>query len=432
MKKLICMFLSLATVLSLCACGKQEEEDTDTKKKSKKSDKQTEAAANSAPTTPFDDMMPTEATDSTIPAEPTEEEQDMIYNYYSAVRTLNSVAKASKDTKEYSSNLDNVQYWYNKLLEFEDMQKWANTYYAAKLCIDSDPEFFNPETDWDLQAVLAKFTIIEDVILRYEQITTDHLGNITDTRDLCQWHYNTDGNAKFITGEAKHTILELVGESNSETYRDGLREYDEAGRLTKITEYRYDSIYSIVTFTYDAEGKLIKQEKKMNTSGWAIDDFTYDAEGRLTKATWAPHPNTISDEVYEMVYTYNADGTLAKEEKNVYDLTNTGERVIEAYSSVEYTYENGKLASNIYTEKEYNITSSYSQGVTGSWLSNVYTATRTYTMDDQGRVSQEIVIPGDTIYYTATGDVQSTHQPSIASYTCNTVYGDYIVYTPAD
>jgi len=421
MKKLLCMILTLATVLSLCACGKKEEDDTS--KKGKKPDKQTEATVSTEPT---------EAPEPTLPAEPTEEEKTMMYEYITAVRTLYSTANATLDDREYSSDLETVQFWYKKLQEFDNMKKWANTPWAAEAYEDAgSPESFNPETDWDLQAVLANFTTVEDVILRYEQITTDHLGNITDTRDLCQWHYGADGNAIFITDEPKHTILELTGDSNSETYHKGLREYDEAGRLTKITEYRYDNIYSIVTFTYDTDGKLIKQEKKMNTSGWVIDDFTYDAEGRLTKVTWAPNYNSLSDEVYEMVYTYNADGTLAKEEKNVYDLTNAGERVIKEYYSMEYTYANGRLASGFYTEKEYHITTSFGQGVTGSWLSSEYTDTRTYTHDDQGRVAQEVVIPGNTIYYTYDGKVQQTKQPTVATYTCNTYYGDYYVYTPA-
>lgn len=426
MKKLICMFLSLATVLSLCACGKQEEEDTDTKKKSKKSDKQTEAAANSAPTTPFDDMMPTEPT---IPVEPTDEEKDKIWEYYHTVQQLKITAEATLDKKGYSSDREYLQEQYAKLLEYGDMTKWANTTYATDLCENMDSEYFNPETDWNLQATLSDFTLVNDVILRYERITEDHLGNITEAFDATTWFYDAKGNAICISGAVNYAPIMLV---DNAPILNGHREYDEAGRLIKITDYSYDQINSITTFSYDADGKLIKQEHKTNTTSWVIDDYTYDAEGRLLCASWQPMPNTLSDEIYEVVYSYNTDGTLAKEEKNVYDLTNAGERVIEKYFAMEYTYENGKLASAIYTEKHYSTISSWGKGVIDSRLSETYTENRTYTHDDQDRVVKEVVVPGDTIYYNSEGGVLQTYHPTVATYTYNTVYGDYIVYTPAD
>ena len=425
MKKLLCTILALATAMSLCACGNKEDDD-DTPKKDKKPNKQTESMENSKPANPFEDLEPTEAT---LPEEPTkEEEKEAIRNYYYSVQDFRTTAKSTLDKNEYSSEWEYLQEQYNKLLEYGDMTKWANTVYATDLCGDVPSELFNPETDWNPQAVLADFTVIKDTLLRYENITEDNLGNIVNTWDMTTWFYDAKGNAICINGINNYAPLAPIAD---ESAQNGYREYDDAGRLIKITESYNGTIDSITTFTYDADGKLIKQEYKNNTTSWSIDNYTYDAEGRLISASWVPKPSTLSDEIYEVVYTYNADGTLAKEEKKIYQPTNAGERVIDEHFCKEYTYADGKLTSAKYTKKYYNITTAWGEGVVGSWLNNEYTETSTYSHDDKGRVVQEVTVPGDDIYYTYEGKVLQTRKPTVAKYTYNSVYGDYVVYTPA-
>ncbi len=125
--------------------------------------------------------------------------------------------------------------------------------------------------------------------------------------------------------------------------------YDVYGRQTTIT----DPSAGTVTYTYDASGNL---NKTTNAKGESITSV-FDSYGRFT--------SKITPELTS-TYTYNTDGLLSgitnsnsTSKTLTYDnlgrVTQTKEHTGTEYYQVNYTYQNGRLASAVHAPVSYTV-----------------------------------------------------------------------------
>jgi hypothetical protein len=158
-------------------------------------------------------------------------------------------------------------------------------------------------------------------------------------------------------------------------------EYDSKGRLIKLTsDDKRDGYTSVEKFTYHSSGYL---SKKVVTDYRGTETYVYNKNGDVTKYTQAYSENEVweYDITYKakgqpknatMIYngenvgtaefTYNKDGTMKKLEM-IYDGTTSG---------VEYTYKNGRIVKEMNTNL-YGITyKSYEYDSKGRLTKNYY------------------------------------------------------------
>lgn len=398
MKKLICVFLMLTLAMSLWACGQTAPETEATPRK---------PAAN---------------------AEPTQEEKSLLKSYVQTVNDLNHAAR--KSAREPQGNPKDVQKAWEQLfaLDLDTVSMWAETTWAQWAYTQCrEPSYFRFPEDFDCEAVLARFEKVEDVKLRYTTTTVDHMGNVSNALDNSAWHYGANGELRYAEKEfvSDPMAVEWIHTTDSAFdyhRRDGQAyEYDEAGRIAKISYYSGSNVSVARIFTYDGEGKLITQTAKANTQE-RVYQYSYDGQGRLTKVR-CEHPALGSVTcIHETLYTYNAAGKPVKEELTLSIAKSTKTEITNRYIR-EYGYDAaGKLATGTYTEEEW---------ITG--LKNEVMKQRvdqyTYELDAQDRVVRTIVIPGDTMHLPGNKVSAKANYAQIIS---ETTYGDYYIYTPAE
>ncbi|MBQ8796588.1 MAG: hypothetical protein IJZ56_00125 [Oscillospiraceae bacterium] len=414
MKKMICVLLALTTALSLCACG-ETNDDHDRRDDDRD----------------YAEETVLENEEPTIPAEPNEEEATKIRDYVSAVCYLKEAA-ATMTQQADPYKLDEIQGYYQTLMDIGSVEQWANTSTASMILSDyAEWEYaFDSDSDWDLEDVLSRFSVVKDVVLSRNKSTCDNMGNMETTHDKTSWHYNAAGQAVLVANEDEipfsfaHCISYL-------DFSEGIREYDQAGRLSKITTYEGDGkILRLCTYTYNENGQLVGMALRENTQSYEIKDFRYDDQGRLTRVEWSYRDD--GSQPHAINYTYNEDGTVAMVENMSYVTNDNGEHFVKTREAMAYTYENGVAVSGVYTDQTYGEWYNFSYGVFDTWVNFETIDNYTFSYDQAGRLTTEICHHGSTFQYNTDGDQVNERVSDIATTTYTTVYGDYIVYTPAN
>ena len=410
MKKLFYMILALILTLSLCACGQDATSNTNATTANPGSS--TTATTTAAPTT-------------TAPAIPTEEQQAQMVQYVQAVAELND-----------ATNFQDIQKKLTQLAALPNFSIWADTEYAAAAISAVRQEnsalakLFKTESDWDRDTILARYDVVKNVYLGHSVIAEDNLGNTTGNDSLYYTRrYSADGKLSNISRSLSFgnyldntwdnfKLSDIYG-----SYFDPFRifadnanepEYDEAGRLTKLTYRHNGTVKALFEISYNKDGTMSKVVKKENTKETEYT-FSYSQDGRVV---------TFTSFYIIIVYTYNEDGTLAKEEYKRYN-RDLGETMEEAYltedARIIYNYDaNGHLTSADYKLEVYS-----------GYKLRDESAAYTFTTDDAGRVTQVVEIPGDTIHLNHKGD-ETVVTAQYAKITYQLYYGDYFVEKAAN
>ena len=386
MKKFICMLLAILSVLSLCACG--------------------EGPVNSAGV-----PMATK--------EPTEEERELIVDYYCAVRELEETTHAPRMAELY-----------HELQAMEAYDKYTGTEYAScQYLKQSSGKLFTTSYDreissWDRKEVLSRFTVLEDLLVSVQKTTTDQVGNVSGPYDLATWYYNPDGTILSIRDEGDLSPIDLNGYNDSFLdQRNGQREYDENGRLVKINYLsQYGDIEMVSTFTYDANGNLLEQEAKNNYQQ-RLYTYKTDSQGRVTSITWQDG----FKQNYEIVYTYDANGNLTGEVKSQYNEKD----VLEAIWSFTHSYDaNGHRTESVYLWEDYEDTH---WSLDPNFVSDRYTQrskenTYSYECDEAGRISRVTETFGTNFLYDIDGTVKQQYDDSTVTVVYEPVYDVFCFY----
>ena len=408
MKKLFAILLCIAMMLSVAACGSEKKTGTAPK------------------------------------GEPTQEELTAIGYYERAMMRLAEYVERGGLTFSYAefgieSDLEYVNgqkalaEYYQLLVSLDAVDKWVGTEYTA-----------NTEINWDRQAVLNSFRIVEGALVdgTYAEKRYDSEPVVQSLSGMI--HYNADGKVVRFSNAIYHDdIWEVTYDPSSYI---GLSvtgmdfwavEYDETGKITKLVrESTIDAsgengmVPEIRTFTYDASGKRIKENLK--NKYWDIEyTYTYDAADRLAQISWTRTGD--AENVLTIDYVYDDAGRLIQTVEKNPQRDSDGAITILSESICEYTYDNAGLLS-AKTEREVHL----GKGI-GSTKDSPYpgweidwerTNTYSYSYDAAGQLKTKAVTYGDAYFYA--GDRAGDVSPyTIETETYEYVFGNYYIYAPA-
>jgi len=252
----------------------------------------------------------------------------------------------------------------------------------------------------EADAILDRFTIVEDVFLKTTYESTDNMGNVSSNNTDEVQEYNELGRVVYYSGYTK--LSRLYGSSYGAYYT-----YDDDGRVSGINLGYTDSVYVRITPTYDAHGNKISEHVVKNDSEFDII-YTYDDQNRLVGIR-RPNTNFTDPENYYYTWSYSYDdaGNLIQE---VYTYMDNGYKRNEYI--YEYTYDSAGIKAQ--ETETYNFYS-YSHNT----VHETYTHTADCVCDDQGRVIQKSWTYGNTVYSDGREE-----KPSKASSVYTYTYGD--------
>ena len=400
MKKLLAIVLALTMALSAAAC-----------------------ANNAAPEESRDSHSKGE---SILPkGEPTEEELAQLQAYAESLAILNqwvsgeieNIYYYNEETGEkercnnYASEV--LKYHYERIQSCEAVDKWAGTEWTS-----------DPGVNWDRQAVLDSFTVLEDVAL-YEAVTIlDHVGNVKEDFVANRCYYNDlaqlsevkhiatpnamRGHAPFemqVFCPAQsffgHYVLALAYDENDRMI--GMQVKSNEGSVINDITAEYGNHITVATltgvdrtgetktaaYTYDNQYRVtqIRATSCDRVKCEWVYSYTYDEMGNVTTSELVyteDNGTLVSSDVVTQVYSYNADGEL------------------ESCQRTEDSYTNGK---RLYETKD------------------VYT----YECDEEGRPVKATVVPGD-LTEVETGKAAYWGKAEYAKAEHVMVYGDYYSY----
>lgn len=404
MKKLLAFLLCLTAVFGLTACGG-------------------------------------EGGNSFLKGEPSEEDLVAIGYYENAVTQLDQYMETGNLVFTYAnfgiesetesvSGQNALAAYYELLTNLDAVDKWVGTEHIT-----------NTDINWDRQAVLDSFAVVEDVLIGIVPKRNYSDGEVYGNELLGLIQYDKDG--KVIMFDESLYLQELCAENiYPERYHKScyywIPEYNEENKLIQLTGYnvsygadkREDEVVATRTFTYDASGKQIQE--KLKNEHWEIDFlFTYDQNNHLTQISWSEGEGK---ENLTIDYTYDDAGKLIQtvETAPVSDSKGTILCLLETTSTFSYDAD-GRLTEETVTvvdmiQGENGMPSHLYPGLaTNSIRTNKYS----YTYNAQGKIDTKTITYGDVSYYF--GEDAGQVKPASLSVTESVyVYDNYYIYSPAE
>lgn len=447
MKKLIAIVLMLVMALSLCACGGNEERYPELADMLDAGDYEGavgyiyglyESAQQGGDGEGEGDGEGNEVI-HTEPQRPTDEEWTVLYRYAELANKLRNYLNDDDYGVYYYDEEDNSYYGsealgmiYNELLNMDTsvIDKWLDTEYTGTNYIS----YNNEAIDWDYNAVLARFSSLQDVLLKEVHTTLDNMENVSESWQSPIWYYNVDGSVLRI--EYQTYAFELTESTPWNLSGDQDVTYDDAGKPIKIKYMSGDSVNYIVDITYDDAGNKIGEHIKQNEGELDIT-YEYDSQNRLVKIE-LPY-NIGSSTLITYTYTYDDAGNMVKEEKVRHYIDtwyDTGDDIVEYKYIREFTYDgNGALVSGTYKYEDWNYNTDYHYDVNPSYYTiNQYVEREkldqySFTTDDQGRPLTMTITYGDEVYVHGDNAGKVYDEPDYVSKTVEFIYGDYWFYT---
>lgn len=415
MKKIIAIVLSFLMALSMAACGRGEVPE--------------EEAPQHQKTDVFQALPMDEPAEEEM-AEPTEEELDALRQYSLVMEELQEyVDSGESDVNyekfgkegdvDYAMGQKGLDLLYNKLTELEAVDKWVGTQWTQE------------DINWDRQAVLDSFVVIEDVALRETKTYVDFIGNETEDVWKNEWDYDTNGRVSgstdygaymdrddfwFYDTFAQQPFSGVVNPWFARHYT-----YDANGMLEKVTYgSSVEDAQAAKTFTY--EGGKIVGEHLVYAEGDKINaDYRYDDQGRLAEAEYIEGDSELDMQKWVYRYEYDNRGLLYRKtlEKYRWDYNVQDDFVLDITIVTTYTYDDaGALAGAVSKHMK-----AWSFGKPSEMPTEF-----TYTCDEQGRPVAVAVSCGDRIL-SETGEV--VWEAKYPACQVQIEYGNYYIYTPA-
>ena len=415
MKKIIAIVLSFLMALSMAACGRGEAPVEEASQHQK-----TDVFQASPMEEPAEEEM----------AEPTEEELDALRQYSLVMEELQEyVDSGESDVNyekfgkegdvDYAMGQKGLDLLYNKLTELEAVDKWVGTQWTQE------------DINWDRQAVLDSFVVIEDVTLRETKTYVDFIGNETEDVWKNEWDYDTNGAVSgstdygaymdrddfwFYDTFAQQPFSGVVNPWFARHYT-----YDANGMLEKVTYgSSVEDAQAAKTFTY--EGGKIVGEHLVYAEGDKINaDYRYDDQGRLAEVEYIEGDSELDMQKWVYRYEYDNRGLLSQKtlEKYRWDYNVQDDFVLDITVVTTYTYDDaGALAGAVSKHMK-----AWSFGKPSEMPTEF-----TYTCDEQGRPVAVAVSCGDRIL-SETGEV--VWEAEYPACQVQIEYGNYYIYTPA-
>lgn len=390
--KLLTLILALAMVFTLCACdsGSNHSDDEDDD-----DDRGSHLAPAPEMPEPNEETVPTEPAE---PSVPTAKEQAVLDAYCENLYNF----CFSNDPVE-----QNTYYQQLIALDLSVIDKWKNT--------EFEPVEYNyHKINWDYKRALNSIIVVEDVMLKQNTSYTDFIGNVKEDYYYPAWSYNADGSVSSVRNEM--WAFELIPANPAGL--PGTREYtkNDAGQVTEVRYGSYNgtsnfTVEYLVTLTYDASGNKVK-ETVTDTDGDSFDIlYTYDEANRLIQIDCNAHyPSTYT-------YTYSADGKLVEAKYSI-------KQGILYVNTMTYQYDaSGKLVSGVMTYDAWNSPFFTNEQYIERTRKNQYT----FTCDEEGRIVQIDIVPGDEYYVAGQSAGEVSSKASYALETITITYGNFYI-----
>ena len=271
-------------------------------------------------------------------------------------------------------------------------------------------QFFQLGDYKDSEEYLARFTVLPDMPLSVDYVSTDNLGNEGSTA-TSTYRYDRNGNLQYyfyrMNNDQLTTQLTL-----GYRHRDLHYVYDDQGNLSKL-EFGYfytdsSDLQAVVTFTWEG-GKPVSSHTQLDTGGTYDTTYVFDEAGRISEITLddSPYNTYVTTYTYDdngnltqkVTIRYYSSGSLADRHTWTYTLDDNGHPVRMTYL-YEYSYDSGR---DVFYHTQEDV--------------------HEYTCDSQGRILTDTVTYGQIHY--SNGDVTNPVSVStIYTYT----YGDYYFF----
>jgi len=254
----------------------------------------------------------------------------------------------------------------------------------------------------DSEMYLARFVVVEDVVLGEKWITTDNSQYIDapEVEELYYYQYNALGQLVMYWD-----LQDQLDYADTDCY---FYSYDGEGRIVSIqvsADYD-DPVYMRITPNYDDNGMLISEQIEPNPG---LITYTYDNNGQLTSKT-STSGSGIFTSVSTTQYLYSGELLTQEVFENYYNLDYVTDRVI-----TDYFYDDtGNL-----TEKTVTAELAMIYDHPGYTTKNHYS----YEFDPNGRIIRELLTFGQTVNPDGSVDEPADHTREIEY-----IYGDYYVY----
>lgn len=316
MKKLIALAMVLAMLLGLCACGKDEERYPKIADMLDRGDyegaieeirEMYEDSLEEENRDNGEDEEETEETEDTLPEYPSDEDWEQLHQYSNIYSSLRNYAGGnsyismhdSANSVWYEGN-DAVRYCYETLPKLTGIDKWIGTEHL---------EIWGDDINWDREALISGFSVMEDMLLTSKAWYEDALGNINDSSTY-RYVYNKDGSSASFQ-DINYTFS--AGPSYPYDYGTPEYTYNDAGQLTRLRLLDYeDQVNCIIDYTYNPDGTLATETyQDRNSKAYSIT-YVYDS-GRLVQAVGMPPITYYMNNPATVEYTYNDAGQLVRE-----------------------------------------------------------------------------------------------------------------------
>ena len=408
MKRAISLLVALVLCVSLCACGGVDERYTALIACLDSHDY--EGAVDQVM------MLREQAIENgdIVIVEPQEEDRKLVQRYLNVARQLMNYKPYKyfsiwdSETEESFESTEALAFCYKELQSLDGVDQWLNTEYFS----------FEDTIPTDRNALLDRFTIVENKLLQANSTTVDNMGN-ENTSEYYEWFYTEDGTleTEYINWEAARNLWNGLY-STSGYYR---YTYNEAGVITetKITNLENTSVSAVIVPVYDANGNLIS-ETITDNNGSYVFHHTYDANGNRTQTDYADEWNN-----YTIFYTYDDQGHLVQTDicrNGSINWNGTEHPYITQCKTTVNTYDgNGNLISAVVTDIENDWTIKSGELIVSERSKKVDTVS--YTYDAENRLAQESWQYGNRDY--ANGDQNA---PEYKSRVIDYIYGDYYIF----
>lgn len=263
--------------------------------------------------------------------------------------------------------------------------------------------------------IASRFTVLEHMPLEKTYHYTDALGNVTESSRV---YYVYDANGRLVSQSLDNGAV-----TDHYLYNYGTPEYtyDEAGNVTRLRYMSGETVNCVIDYTYNTKGQLT-DEHYLDRAGNEYTVRHHYKNGVLVRSTGVPYAEGSRDTM-TVEYHYDDNGNLIQETgiHDGWDETSPSLFI----KTVQYTYDEAGQITAIRKATEYRIKANYTDK---NRVLKQYQDVRewTFSYDKAGRLIRNT--------YAAMGTTDPNGTPlngSYRTYTGDTRYGSYYVYTPA-
>ncbi len=331
------IFSVIALALMLCACGSKSLEGSSPEK---------------------ENLLVTDTSDMSVEAPKTEETESLEHTER-ITRVKARVVDGDRDEYVYDENGRLLRIGDSEAFEYDELGRVTKRIYAFAIEEKSIESILETQFGTDIETSGSMLTDEQRDMLRnnysaYDLYEYDAAGNIaSETTFACLYMYLDMLDYQLFFYELSHHCFDYDGDSrivSEEEYSDSSKtelisrfaiEYDDAGKMTCITEYSSDGEIVSEYANQETEGDRVEYLLDEND----IYTCTYDENGKMIEKQSLI--KAFDDEAFYELYRYDYEGDLLVKETNsrIWEYCNYLDELPSAEWITIYEYEEVELTA---------------------------------------------------------------------------------------